>query len=83
MGEIVLAVATAIVGVVFIDFCVAGFVEKPISMVSRGLFLVGGILMVIPSLVLSLIGLGIGALAMVFSLKGEKGGAGNANVCLS
>ena len=52
-------------------------------MVSRGLFLVGGILMVIPSLVLSLIGLGIGALAMVFSLKGEKGGAGNANVCLS
>ena len=83
MGEIVIAVATAIVGVVFIDFCVAGFVKKPISMVSRGLFLVGGILMVIPSLVLSLIGLGIGALAMVFSLKGEKGGAGNANVCIS
>lgn len=66
---IVTAVITALLGVVFIDVCTVGFLRTRVNFVLRFLLLAGGILLLIPSYLVSLIGLVIGGAAFLIALR--------------
>lgn len=66
---IVTAVITALLGVVFIDVCTVGFLRTRVNFVLRLLLLAGGILLLIPSYLVSLIGLVIGGAAFLIALR--------------
>lgn len=71
--EIVVAIITAVIGVVFIDVAITGYLKKDVSIWSRAALIVAGVLMVIPNYVASLIGMAIGALAFFLDFKFNKG----------
>ena len=62
---IVIGLATAMIGVALIDICLVGYIRQPVKLVWRGLMLVGGILLLIPDYIISLIGLGVGGAAFL------------------
>lgn len=80
---IIIAVATAVVGVVFIDIAVAGYFRTYVSLATRIILVIAGIMMVIPSTLLSLAGLVIGVVAMLLDARFYKGGRNNEEVCVS
>ena len=47
--EIIIALLTGIIGVVFIDISLVGYIRKPVPLPLRGLLLIGGVLLVVPS----------------------------------
>ena len=57
---IIIGTATAIIGVVLIDICLVGYIRRPVSIIWRVLMLAGGVLLLIPSYIVSLIGLVVG-----------------------
>ncbi len=67
--NIVFAAITGLVGVVLINFCTVGYIRSKINWFIRIGCIVGGILMLFPDVVPSLIGLAIGA---VFFLIGYR-----------
>lgn len=52
--DIAMSAVTAIIGVFFIGVAIAGYTNREANWLSRGLMLVGGVLMIVPYLVLSL-----------------------------
>lgn len=62
--EVIFSIMTAIIGVVFIDVATTGYLKKNVSIVSRSILAISGVLMVIPSYLFSLIGLVAGLLAL-------------------
>lgn len=69
LPAIVIAVITALLGVVFIDICTVGYLRSRVNLVLRFLLLAGGILLLIPSYLISLIGLVIGGVAFLIALR--------------
>ena len=62
---IVIGLLTAIIGVALIDICLVGYIKKPVAMVWRIIMLAGGVLLLIPSYLVSLIGLAVGGAAFL------------------
>ncbi|MDD4011679.1 MAG: TRAP transporter fused permease subunit [Sphaerochaetaceae bacterium] len=81
--DIVLAILTAIIGVVFIDVASTGYFKKDVSIASRLILAACGVLLVIPSNLLSLTGFIIGATILFLDYKFYKGGQLNAKVGIS
>ena len=71
------AVITALIGVFAIDIAIAGYLNKEVSMAARIPLVIGGIMMVIPSMLVSIIGLAIIAVALVLDNRLYKGSSGN------
>lgn len=67
--EITVGILTAALGVVMIDICIVGYLRRPVSMPLRLLMLAGGVMMVIPSYLLSVIGLAVGGAAFLMARK--------------
>lgn len=58
-AEIVLGVITSAVGVFFIGMSIAGFTSREMDILSRGLMFVGGVAMIVPHMMVSIIGLAV------------------------
>ncbi len=67
LPNILISCVTALIGVVFIGFSCGGYTNKSIRAVFRILMCAGGILLVWPSVLYSIIGLAICAISFVFS----------------
>jgi len=67
-AEILIAIVTAVLGVVFIDIFVVGYLNGNVNMVERLLLLAGGVMLVIPSIMLAVAGIAMGGLAL-FSIR--------------
>ena len=74
--EIIISVASAAIGVCLIDMCIVGYLRAPVSWTLRLIMLAGGVMMVIPSYLLSVIGLAVGGGA--FLLAWQKRAAAEA-----
>ena len=64
-GGILISFVTACVGVFFMAVAVAGYINRPILMPVRIAFVVGGIMLLVPSVVVSAVGLIIGLAGFV------------------
>ena len=67
LPEIIVGVVTAAIGVCFIDMCIVGYLRAPVGWTLRLVMLAGGVLMVIPSYLLSAIGLVVGGGAFLIA----------------
>lgn len=67
--QVVIAVITAALGVFFINVCSVGYLRAPVNKVLRGLMLVGGILLLMPQYLPSLIGLAVGGIAFLLAWR--------------
>jgi len=65
--EIIIGVASAAIGVCFIDVCIVGQLRARVAMPLRLVMLAGGIMMVIPSYLLSVVGLVVGGGAFLLA----------------
>ena len=70
--NILIDMATAIVGVMFLDYAIEGYRKQKLNIVSRILCAVAGITLVYPNYIASAIGLGIGAVAIVLDRASMK-----------
>lgn len=70
--DIVLGVITSAVGVYFIGLAIAGFMKREMSIIPRALMFVGGIAMIVPHMMVSLIGLALCVVAFVVSAGNKK-----------
>ena len=68
-SQIAIAVITAALGVVFIDICTVGYLRDKVNMAARLMLLGGGVLLLLPQYLPSLIGFVVGSLAVLFALK--------------
>lgn len=59
-------------GVVFIDICTVGYLRDKVNMAARLMLLGGGILLLLPQYLPSLIGFVVGSLAVFFALKKRR-----------
>ena len=66
---IVIGLVTAMIGVCLIDICLVGYIKAPVALPLRLIMLAGGVLLVIPSYLVSLIGLVIGGGAFIAAWK--------------
>ena len=73
--EIIIALLTGIIGVVFIDISLVGYIRKPVPLPLRGLLLIGGVLLVVPSYLWSAIGFVIGSAALASEYFFKKAAA--------
>jgi len=71
-GPIILAAVTAFIGVLFLSSAIEGYLLRPASWLERILFLVAGLLMMIPGLTTDLIGVAAGAVAVVWQLATRR-----------
>ena len=69
LPDILFATATGLAGVFLINFCTVGYMRDKIGIVLRGMCIVGGVLMLLPDYLPSLIGLGIGVVAIVLGMR--------------
>ncbi len=67
--QVVLATVTALLGVFFIDICTVGYLRSKVNPALRGMFLAGGILLLMPQYLPSLIGFVLGGIAFVLANK--------------
>lgn len=67
--QVVVAAVTALMGVLLINVCTVGYLRSKVGMAVRGLCLVGGILLLMPQYLPSLIGLVIGGIAVVIAWR--------------
>ena len=65
--EIIIGIATAAIGVCMIDVCIVGHLRTKVSMALRVAMLAGGVMMVIPSYLLSVAGLIVGGGAFLLA----------------
>ena len=77
VGNIILAIVTALIGVVFLSAGMQGYLLKPAGWAEKILLLAAGITMMIPGLATDLIGLGLGVLAVVYQLLVRKSRVSN------
>ena len=70
--DIVLGVITSAIGVYFIGLAIAGFMKREMSLIPRALMFVGGIAMIVPHMMVSLIGLALCIVAFVFCAGNKK-----------
>ena len=75
LAEIIIALLTGIIGVVFIDISLVGYIRKPVPLPLRGLLLIGGVLLVVPSYLWSAIGFVIGGAALASEYFFKKAAA--------
>ncbi|MBR1919403.1 MAG: TRAP transporter fused permease subunit [Spirochaetales bacterium] len=75
--NIIFAIVTAIVGVVFIDIAITGYFRRDVSMLTRVVLIAAGAMMVLPSYIFSVMGLAVGVLIFFVEFKIMKGGEGN------
>ena len=66
-GNIITSVITAIIGVLFIGMAIAGYTNKNINAIARLAFVVGGIMLLIPNLMWSIVGLAICVVTFVMN----------------
>lgn len=69
-GSILTALATACVGIYMMAVGVAGYLDRSVRMVYRIIMVIGGVMLLIPSLRISLAGLAIGVLSYLLHRKG-------------
>lgn len=67
--QIVIATATAMLGVFFINICTVGYLRSRVNVLCRVLLLVGGILLLMPQYLPSLIGFVIGGVAFLMAWR--------------
>jgi len=67
--DILFATATGLAGVFLINFCTVGYMREKIGIFLRGLCIVGGVLLLLPDYLPSLIGLGIGVVALLLGWR--------------
>lgn len=67
--SVIFATITALIGVLLINFCTVGYFRDKIGIVPRAMFLIGGVLALLPDLIPSLIGIGIGVVALLLSMR--------------
>ena len=67
--QVVIAVITALLGVFFIDICTVGYLKDKVGVALRGLFLVGGILLLMPQYLPSAIGFVLGIIAFILASR--------------
>ena len=67
-AEILIAIVTAVIGVIFIDIFVVGYLNGNVNIIERLLLLAGGVMLVIPSMMLAVAGIAMGGLAL-FSIR--------------
>ena len=70
--DIVLGVITSAIGVYFIGLAIAGFMKREMSLIPRALMFVGGIAMIVPHMMVSLIGLALCIVAFMFCAGNKK-----------
>lgn len=63
--EVLIAIITAVIGVLFIDIFVVGYLNGSVKTVERLPLLIGGIMLVIPSIKLAVVGFAVGGLALL------------------
>lgn len=67
--DILFATATGLAGVFLINFCTVGYMRDKIGVILRGLCIVGGILMLLPDYLPSMIGMAIGAVSLLLGWR--------------
>lgn len=67
LPEIIIGIASAAIGVCFIDVCIVGYLRTTVSWALRLVMLAGGVMMVIPSYLLSAVGLVVGSSAFLLA----------------
>lgn len=67
--QVVFAAITAMIGVVMINVCTVGYLRSKVNVVTRALCLIGGILMLMPQYLPSLIGFVIGGAAIMVAWR--------------
>lgn len=67
--QVIIAVITALLGVFFIDICTVGFLRNKVSAPLRIMLLAGGILLLMPQYLPSLIGFVIGGAAFLLAYR--------------
>jgi len=72
LGAILIAVATAVIGVVMLEVAVAGFWKHRIALPLRLMFAAAGFLMILPNSLTSVIGLAAGGAALVIDLISQR-----------
>jgi TRAP-type uncharacterized transport system fused permease subunit len=82
-GEVALAAVTAIVGVFALSIGIEGYLLSIMGWLQRVLFIVGGLVLVYPTILTDLIGLGILALAFLWHFKFSKKASGPVTSSLS
>ena len=70
--QVVVATITAMIGVVLIDICIVGFLRDRIAMPLRIGMLVGGILMLLPQYLPSMIGFVLGVITFLLALRKHR-----------
>lgn len=70
--QVVFGIATALAGVCLIDMCVTGYWKRPIGLPMRLLLLACGILLLIPDVWISLVGLAAGGVSF-FAVQRDRG----------
>ena len=67
------AIVTALLGVGLMSICLTGYIDKPVPMIYRIVFLIGGILLLVPYYLESAVGFILAAAAfVVFSISSKK-----------
>ncbi len=64
---IIIGLVTAMIGVALIDICLVGYIKQPVKLIPRFLMLAGGVLLLIPDYIVSLIGLAVGGAAFLMA----------------
>ena len=70
---IIIGLATAMIGVALIDICLVGYIRQPVPLLLRILMLAGGVLLLIPDYIVSLIGLVVGGAAFLMAWLPQRG----------
>ena len=61
------------IGVALIDICLVGYIRQPVNLILRFLMLAGGVLLLIPDYIVSLIGLAVGGAAFLMAWLPQRG----------
>ena len=67
--QVVFAAITAMIGVVMINICTVGYLRSKVTVITRALCLIGGVLMLMPQFLPSLIGFVIGGAAIMVAWR--------------
>lgn len=71
MSNILIALITACMGIYMMAVGVAGYLDRPLHMAHRVIIVIGGVMLLIPSLKISITGLAIGATTYLLHRKGN------------
>lgn len=72
LWEVLVALVTAFAGVVLIDVCVVGYYNGKVGWLPRAMLMVGGLLLLIPSLWLAVVGTAVSGVAFMMIKRGQR-----------